>query len=262
MSAAACAAPAPLGVVANSPGTVEAGVPERVVLALVDPDSGERIGSPDLEVEVSFHRDGETVGPVRGEWVWAVPQVSGFYVAEVVFPEPGTWELQIEVEGRGRTDPAPVAVVEEGLVPGVGDPAPRSLTRTYPDVPFEELTTDPDPDPRFYQSTVAEAVTDGTPAVIVFATPAFCQTATCGPVLEVVKQVAADRPDLDVVHVEIYENLQAGPEGLRVVPAVEEWGLPSEPWVFVVDSQGSIHRRFEGVVSTDELERALDGVSG
>ncbi len=35
-------------------------------------------------------------------------------------------------------------------------------------------------------------------------------------------------------------------------------GLTSEPWVFLVDSQGNIAAKFEAVVTMDELKAALD----
>ena len=44
------------------------------------------------------------------------------------------------------------------------------------------------------------------------------------------------------------------------VPAVIEWGLPSEPWVYVVDADGNATARFEGAVSPEELADALDEV--
>jgi hypothetical protein len=94
--------------------------------------------------------------------------------------------------------------------------------------------------------------------VIVFATPAFCTSQTCGPVLDNVKVVAAEHPEADFVHVEIYENLDADSfEDLVAVPAVQAWSLPSEPWVFVTDGEGTITARFEGAVDPAELGSAV-----
>ena len=57
--------------------------------------------------------------------------------------------------------------------------------------------------------------------------------------LDQVKAVAPAHPDANFVHVEIYENLDAtSADELIIVPAVTAWGLPSEPWVFVVDADG------------------------
>ncbi len=61
-------------------------------------------------------------------------------------------------------------------------------------------------------------------------------------------------PEVNWVHVEVFTNLD-------LVPAVTEWGLPSEPWVFVVDSAGLVQGRFEGVVDEAELSALLDRVT-
>jgi hypothetical protein len=83
-------------------------------------------------------------------------------------------------------------------------------------------------------------------------------SATCGPVLDIAKEVAANFPQVDFLHIEIYENLDAaGFDELVPVEAVEAWALPSEPWVFVTDAAGVVTARFEGVVSVDELVAAL-----
>ena len=146
---------------------------------------------------------------------------------------------------------------------GWGERAPPSRSKTQADGPLESITSDPDPDPRLYEMTVAEAVGSGRPSVIVFATPAFCTGQTCGPVLDAAKSLIDRRPDVNWVHVEVYDNLDAaGPENLVLAEPVSEWGLPTEPWVFLVDADGVVTDRFEGVVGPAELEEALARVTG
>jgi hypothetical protein len=48
--------------------------------------------------------------------------------------------------------------------------------------------------------------------------------------------------------------------GLTPVQATLDWGLISEPWVFVVDRDGIITASFEGVFADSELKLALDKV--
>jgi hypothetical protein len=38
---------------------------------------------------------------------------------------------------------------------------------------------------------------------------------------------------------------------------VAEWGLQTEPWIFVVDGQGIIRAKFEGLTPAREIETAL-----
>lgn len=52
-----------------------------------------------------------------------------------------------------------------------------------------------------------------------------------------------------------------GGQGLEVLPwIVSEWGLQTEPWIFRVDRDGKIATKFEGVVSFEEVEVALNVV--
>ena len=179
----------------------------------------------------------------------------GAYVANLSFDRPGEWGLGIEAT---RPDTSllrasvKVAVKETSATPSIGSAAPRSLNKTADDVPdLTDLTTDADPDPNLYQMTVADALDDGVPLLVGFATPAYCQTATCGPQVDVLKQMK-DRYGgrINVIHVEVYDNppeiRDAGIEAARLTPVMAEWGLPSEPWTFVVDGEGIVRAKYEG----------------
>jgi hypothetical protein len=151
----------------------------------------------------------------------------------------------------------------------VGEPAPASDTPTAADVggDLSKLSTDPKPDPRFYEVSVADALAAHRPFVLVFATPAFCQTATCGPALDHVKAGSKDAPD-DVAFINVEPYELAYTEGrlqpvldengqLKPVKAVDEWGLTSEPWVFTVGRDGIVKRSFIGTPSDQELQDAI-----
>lgn len=246
-----------LTIVGSSPSTIGVG-PQRLVMAEVDPETSGFVGGPDDPVTVEFTGPSGVAQTVPAEWVWSIEGVRGFLIARPEFGEPGTWTATL-TSPRGTTGPTAFTVNADIPVPEVGEPVPASETRTSADFELPAITSDPDPVPAFYEMTVADAVSNGTPSLIVFATPAFCQTAVCGPTMDVVKQVVAARTDLDVVHVEIFENVDSGGAGPLVeVPAVVEWGLPSEPWVYVVDADGIATARFEGAVSPEELAEALD----
>ena len=131
-------------------------------------------------------------------------------------------------------------------------------------------STDPEPVERLYELSIADAMAAGAPAVVAFVTPAFCQSATCGPTLDKVKEVAASHPDVNVVHVEPYVMaMQDGglqpvlsPEGyLQAAPWTEAWGLRTEPFVVVVDAAGNVQAKFEGAITAEELDAALDALS-
>lgn len=237
---------------------------QRLLVGLVTSD-GDSLAAPDLQVEFDLYSP-DTAEPaftVSGTFMWTVPEVRGLYRAEVTFDRLGRWQITAHRPGDPPGLLIPFDVAEQEQAPAVGDPAPAAKTRTALEVvDLSEITTDPDPDPRFYALSLDAALASGRPTVVVFATPAFCQSATCGPILDNVKRVAPDFPEMNFVHVEIYENLDATTqEELRVVAAVDAWRLPSEPWVFVVDAAGLIAARFEGAVDPDELAASLEELS-
>ena len=136
----------------------------------------------------------------------------------------------------------------------------------------DKVSTDADPDEHFYQVTVKEALASKTPFVLVFATPAFCRSAQCGPTLDRIKAVADKAPD-DVAFINVEPYQLAYTEGrlqpvldannqLQPVEAVNEWGILSEPWVFTVDGTGTVRGSFEGVIGEDELTAAIQAISG
>ncbi|MCI0544034.1 MAG: hypothetical protein L0Z49_06260 [Actinobacteria bacterium] len=257
----ACASTSLTPVIASSPGSI--GIEEqRVLIALVDIDTNEMAASEDLEVVATLRdRIGSPLGTHPGEFVWLVPEVRGLYSFEFEIPGPGTYQVTIEGDGLGELGPVGFVAVDDPLGPGRGDPAPLSETRTAADTPLDDLTSDPDPDPAFYEMTVAEAVSDG-PSVIVFATPAWCESQACGPLLDQVKALSDDFPELNFVHVEVYEDIHVSSiDELVAVPAVDEWGLVSEPWVFVTDESGMVSALFEGAASDAELRSAFAEVA-
>lgn len=261
---AACApAEENLAIVANSPGTLQVGE-QRVLVGYLS-EEGQFLADPDLPAQADFFFGDETEPRVTAAGIYqpTVPGLRGIYRFAVSFPEAGPWRVVLRPNERPPTPETAFQVFVDAVTPGPGDPAPRSESVTSADRPLEEITTDPSPDPEFYEQSIAEAVTSGQASVIVFATPAFCTTATCGPTLDIVKSLAGQYRAVNFLHVEVFENLDAASfEDLVVVPAVAEWSLPSEPWVFVVDSNGLIAAAFEGTVADEELVTALELVSG
>ena len=202
------------------------------------------------------HEDGTVETHGAGE--------SGVYVAVVRFDEPGQWGVEVTATIADMTyDPSAIGfvVLEESASVSVGAPAPLSETLTLDDVEdVVEIDTSNPPIPEMHTMTIAEAVTSGRPSVIIFATPAFCLSRICGPTKDVVDELFEQyKGGVNFIHVEPYELDKArSGEGLFAVPAFSEWGLRSEPWVFLVDSQGNIAAKFEAVVTMDELKAALE----
>jgi hypothetical protein len=189
--------------------------------------------------------------------------VQGIYVAQVTFARPGPWGLEILARlGDGATESARLRVnaLAASPTPMVGTPAPRSRNLIASDVSdLRTIDSSEPPDPRLHQTRIAAAIAQGKPQVIVFATPRYCTTRVCGPVLDVVRTLIPTYGGRVVfIHQEIWE---AGSQQ-KFSPTVEEWNLRSEPWIFLVDGQGIVRARFEGLTTRRELEAALRRMLG
>lgn len=234
----------------------------RILVGILNQDDAP-IGSPEIAVSADLYDlEESTTEPVSTmdlEFVWSIEDVTGVYVGRAAFPHAGKWGAEVSIQGQGidETVKTSLTVAEEGSTPALGATVPASDTPTLDDKPLKELSTDPHPDETFYETSVADALDAGRPFVLVFATPKFCTSAVCGPTLDLVKDTAKGSSGIDFVHVEVYE-LPADPSNLVPVPSASEWGLPSEPWVFVVDGDGKLAAKYEGIVGADELQEALE----
>ena len=117
---------------------------------------------------------------------------------------------------------------------------------------MKKISSDPSPDPALYGESVDQALAAREPFVLAFATPAFCKSAECGPTLEVVKAVVKANP-IRAINVEPYQltysngRLQPVLQDGDFVPvqATEAYGIPTEPWIFVVGASGRVVASFE-----------------
>lgn len=246
-------------VIANTAGTVTTAGTQRIMTAIIGPDDRPFLGGPDAPVTIDYQQvEGDAAVQVEGTWLTTNASTLGLYVNHVDFPAAGQWEVVVSTGDAeiGRTS---LTVTDESPVPRIGDQAPPSdtPTGTNPEE-IEAISTDPEPDPSLYQLSIAEAIANGRPTMVAFVTPGFCQTALCGPTLEAVKGATAGESGLDVVHVEPFDIDLARAGDLRPIPAMADWGLQTEPWVFIVDADGAVRSSFEGIIGQDELEAAVE----
>lgn len=185
------------------------------------------------------------------------------YVTTIETPSPGTYWLLAEPVGGKRIQALGNLVVrKQAAAPSVGERAVPSRNPTLrPGVDPKTVTTAEPPDRDLLRTTVAAAMAAKRPFVVTFATPLYCQTRTCGPVVQVVQSVARDwqSKGIDFIHIEIYKDNDPSKGTNRWVG---EWKLRSEPFTFVVDKTGVIRTRLEGAFSPAELEAAVRKIAG
>lgn len=183
------------------------------------------------------------------------------YVAEVDLPKAGRYEVLAIARLDGRLVPAdnvagPIKVSSSSQVPDIGERPPAIDTPTKADAGANIRKIDTRQPPSTQHGRSFKDVLGKKPAILLFATPALCQSRVCGPVVDVAEQVKAKRGgQAEFIQQEIYRDNELS-KGFR--PQVRAFHLPSEPWVFAVDRRGRVAARIEGAFSAAELERAVD----
>jgi hypothetical protein len=185
------------------------------------------------------------------------------YTTDLDFPSNGEWRIAALIRQGDETVASllPSASVGEFKgVPRVGEEAPKIHTPTPADVggDLSEITTRI---PSDTQNRVDYADALGRePIFLLFATPQFCQSRVCGPVVDVAEQVKEQYGDeAAFIHMEIYKDNDPS-KGVR--PQVRAFHLPSEPWLFAIDRNGVIRAEVEGAFGVDEMTRIVEEVTG
>ena len=240
--------------------------PVRVVFLVIDSQS-RSIERPRARVWVARSLDDkpflqttarlENVG-VPGVSEAAAGDVTHVYVARFRVPQAGKYVLVAEPVGARIQGALDLEVAEEPKAPDVGDeavPVAHADHRVYGRRLRARSRRGRLPTSGCSGIRWRTRSDDRAPFVVAFATPKFCTSRACGPVVDVVDHVRKriGKSPVRFIHVEIFEDNQP-PELNRWV---KEWKLPTEPWVFVVGRDGKIKARFEGSVSATELEAAV-----
>ncbi len=208
-----------------------------------------------LDVQSPYQADSALETDASSVYVADVPLEAGKYrVAAVVRDDEG--------EIAATNFQIAISVEDQPAIPAKGDSAPSVHTPTLEDVGDVSDIDTRTPPSTMHSEDLAD-VLGKKPVALLFATPALCQSRVCGPVVDVAEQVKAEYgDDVAFIHMEIYEGNQYDPKDPKFRPQVEAFGLPTEPWLFVIDKDGKIATRIEGAFSVSELENEVDKVLG
>jgi hypothetical protein len=182
--------------------------------------------------------------------------IGGVYVSYPVFNKTGSWGVEADLPEGGRLLPlrAQFAVQPRLTIPQVGQAAPRSNNPTVYQVPATKLDSGRPPDD-MHKLSIAGAIAQHKPLVVLFATAAFCESRLCGPEIETVQGVENKfRGRVNFVHIEVYKNAVFA-DGFAATFLA--WHLQTEPWVFVVNRRGIITAEFEGATPASEIVPAI-----
>jgi len=248
------------------PGTSDYSPGElRISFLVVDP-RGRVISPPRARVWIARSLQAkpsvETVARLQSVGVAGVSRdrdVTALYVAHVRVFSPGSYYVLARPIGKVRIGGIHGLLVRsETASPAIGAHAYPSGTPTLASTGgrLAELTTRVPPDRALLRYSIAGALAAHEPFVVTFATPRYCESRTCGPVVDVVDRARKRyaRTRIRFIHVEIYQDNDPskGPN-----PWVRQWHLPGEPWTFLVGADGRIKAKFEGSFSSRELNAAI-----
>jgi len=210
---------------------------------------------------------GEQDGPVLLE-----DTGSGVYAARVDFDRPGVWGLRVVAafaDGTVLRGSTRFMVQAEPAVPAPGDPAPRVTNPTLDDVEAGRLPAvaldsraqdedQPIPDEHLHTTVIADAIDAGRPVVVTVGTPVYCQSRFCGPLTDVMAGLAEEYGDrAEFVLLEVWRDFEAREVNEAAGAFIQTELGGNEPWVFLIDANGTIAARWDNILDVAELRAAL-----
>lgn len=261
----------------SSDGVIVAGIEQRLPFGLVD--NGAPVVGEGAAVDVRVLFDGELLEEVQvpsrvvnhdhPDGQADIPHehadILRYFPLRTTLPEPGIFDLEVSIQGQTVNlpvqafDPTEVRIVTPGQV----FPALATPTLAAPE-PMDSICTLFEGPCPFHEHSVDEILADGDPMAFLIATPQFCSTAYCGPVVETLIEAAAGFPSVRPVHLEVYENTDDANgtlTNLIAAPQLAEIGLDFEPSLFLVDREGVLVDRIDNVFDRAELELALASIA-
>lgn len=237
------------------------GIPQRAVFAVATAE-----GPPDPNGPASLDATLTRQGVKKADVVLerhAEGTPIGYYPLVTTFDEPGVWGLTTTIDGKESTQNFQVS--EKGQVKLVqpGSPMVPVATPTVADARGVNPICTRDPQCPLHDRSLAEVLAARRPVALMISTPKYCQTAVCGPVLDMVMEQAASRPDIAFVHAEVYMDPGSGadPAAKGTTPVIDAYGLSFEPSLYVARADGTITTRLDNVFDKTELAKALDGAT-
>lgn len=194
----------------------------------------------------------------------------GLYQARLEFDRPGIWLVQVsgDVEGAGpmRTTTT-FQVLKKPALPAPGQRAlpTENLTLRSDDAPAAAIDSraveagGAIPDRPLHEWTIAGAMKEGVPALVTFATPVYCQSQFCGPVVDVTSDLERRYGDrAAVIHVEIWRDFQNSVINRAAADWLYRNDNLTEPWTYLIDADGTIVDRWGAIYDPDEVAQLLD----
>ena len=189
------------------------------------------------------------------------------YAQDRAFKRAGNWGLEVQArfpDGTGSIKRIGFKVLDTSatIKPGQAAPAADTPTAAAVNNDLSKISSAQQPVPAFYELSLAAALKNGKPTALLFATPAFCQTRFCGPMYDVTTSLQKKYAGrVNFVHVEVFTGLpNPAATNFQLAPAMQAFGLTTEPWLFLIGSDGVVKYRVEGIYSQPEIEPQMEAL--
>ncbi|MFP5254744.1 MAG: hypothetical protein ACLGI8_02725 [Acidimicrobiia bacterium] len=230
--------------------------PVRVPFGVADADGllTADASPAELEVEV-LDADGAPVAPAVTVARHAEGLPRPYFPLRLDVPAAGFYTARTEIDGIGSELSFQVHEPGQLQVVGPGDPLPSVVTPTTADAAGVDPICTSDPVCPLHEVTLADAVTEGRPVALLVSTPAFCEVAICGPVLDVLLAVVEQHPDVRFLHAEVYADPYEDQE--TYAPIVGDLGLHFEPCLVLAGADGRVVERLDTIFDVAEASDRL-----
>lgn len=260
---------------------VVSGSPQRLAFG-VDGPEGEHLTDVPASLSFQLSKDGQPVGTATEVLAHSDGVPIAFYPYRTTFASPGTYQVAVTLDGKEKTasfdviDPADTKLVPRGgaMVP-VATPTVTDAHGVAP------ICTQPAGTCPFHTMTVTEALASGKPTALLIATPKFCQIGVCGPVLDLLVEVGAAFPGVQIIHAEVYTDAEAifdstsatgngsgtpaapadATGQAQLAPVVDAYGLSFEPALYLANGSGTIVDRLDNVFDRGEIRLGLQAIA-
>jgi len=236
-------------------GQHESGRPQRFPFVLGDAEGIPMVEVPD-SLEFQVRNETGTVAEIEVLALGAgLPR--RYFPVRFTPESPGVHTFVTVVDGELLE--ANVELFEDGALPILrpGDALPALDTPTVDDERGVTPICTRSPQCDFHAMTLPEALADG-PTALLVATPAFCESVVCGPILDLLIEASATNPRLNYIHSEVYADATDGVEPAEpLAPLVEALQLTFEPSLLVTDPEGVIIDRLDNIFGIEEIEGLL-----
>jgi hypothetical protein len=231
------------------------GMPQRLTFGFADADGVIATTPPAPTVDFRVVLGQDTVATLK-----AAAHQQGlprpYYPLAFTPPADGNYTVQATVNGATLESTIPIPKSTE--VVGIGQKMVPVETPTTADPHGVELLCTRDPVCPLHDVTLTSALGAGTPLAFFIGTPKYCQTAICGPVLDVLLQQKDQFPQIKMLHAEVYpSDADAQPGHPQVTEAVKAYGLSFEPVLYLAKPDGTIANRIDTIFDGVELHDAL-----